>query len=375
VRASFLKCGNNNERALWRIDSLQNTANAEEVVDILKHFDAAFDVSKDTKSYEYFIEAKNNIQTVVYDYNKTWTERREVSVYLFAFFLHKMYLYNAEQGVLKLKKDQGKSMYERLASGEVPECLQVSEAKNLESTYSKLMAGLMLCLAAALLYWVWRGRKKQPEVVAQQTPMATVKKTPFEAAAGHHIRDAVTAQVTPQKQPDHTSLTNEYLATLEKLTEQNTDPIVVKPPLSPKPAMPTPPPIPVAKVPQQKPVSPEVKPPIPPEIPKTDQRTKNVYLGLPQGNYFHRIHEEHIRYETFFVLTIDPIDENIGSFTFTSDDETLRYLLTMPDAMVNACQFMDKAPSSPSLLMIESPGYAKIVKGFWQIDKKITCKN
>jgi hypothetical protein len=376
VRESFLKCGYNNERALWRIDSMQKTSNTQEMEAILANFEKAYDVSKDSKSYEFFYGVKTDIYKEIYDKDKTWDEKRQEAVYLFALFLHRVYLYNAEQGSLRIKSAEGRDLYKQLAAGEVNECLK--SKNNEEFPWGHIAALLIVVvLAIGLIALIWMsGKKKKAEpvppakktVISKQiTPEKTAVTSPKSPIVTKPAEKIVLAPPPPIKKATQA---DNYEAVIEKMTELEKE----------QPAVPI--------------VKQEVKSPVPDiELLKQDKDTSQVidiiyqqeaateaedenalYLGLPQGNFFHRIYPEHLPYETFFILSINPNDKSMATFTLTNDNETLKYLLTMPEVVGQACHFVDRAPASPSLMFIESPGQAKLVHGFWQIEKRIISK-
>ncbi len=374
VRESFLKCGYNNERALWRIDSMQNTSNAVEMEAILANFEKAYDVSKDSKSYEFFYGVKTDIYKEIYDRDKTWNEKRQEAVYLFALFLHRVYLYNAEQGTLRIKSTEGRDLYKQLAAGEVNECLKSKNKNNEEFSWGHIAALLIvLVLAIGLLALIWTSGKKEkvepvpplPKTVIskQITPERTAVTSPKSPIVTKPAEKTILAPPPPLKKATQA---DNYEAVIEKMTEPENE----------QPAVPI-----VKQI--VKPTVPEVVLPntfqgidlIHQQEAATEIEDENaLYLGLPQGNFFHRIHPEHLPYETFFVLIINPNDKSMATFTLTNDNETLKYLLTMPEVVAQACHFVDKVPASPSLMFIESPGQAKLVHGFWQIEKRIISK-
>jgi hypothetical protein len=106
----------------------------------------------------------------------------------------------------------------------------------------------------------------------------------------------------------------------------------------------------------------DIQPPVKPK--------EYLYLGIPQGHFFHRVYPNHIKFETFFVLTLHDMDKTVGEFSITEDEETKKYLLTMIPATVGACEFIN-IPSSPSSMIIQSFGNAKFISNFWRIDKKV----
>lgn len=333
IRASFQKCGCYNQLALWVIDSFTAAPTSERFANVLEEFEDKFLVDKNTKSWTLFYTTRQDINKIIYNRKKEWSELRLEAVHRFAVFLHEMYLVNARQNTLHIRNRDGKALYDTLSQNKVPECLKKIRAGN-----NYWLWLILAALAAIFLFVVVYRFTKRIRI-----DVATGKKVP--PGRGNVVvkKTPNTDQHKPEQKTNRPAVmpVPTYETVIEEQVKKTQMPLTTQ---------------------KAAPFSPQKSP-------------SKLYLGLPQGNIFQKAYETPSDYETFFVLTIDPFNKDTGTFMLTAHKETLEYMLSTSDSILGTCLFEGKIPTNPNQLIIQSPGFAKLVNGLWRIEKKIIIKN